>query len=162
MAEGVSDGGPGGDRRGRGKPGSGARLGRRIALAVFWVAAVYMGIVGFYSITTQVFWPERANAWDARCEPGLRELEAELRARSAEHLAGQGSQADVRAMRRWLTDWDARHTTLEDRCEGPGADAHAALATLRHRLDALLVRYDRDNASLMRRIDQGLARVPEE
>lgn len=162
MAEGVSDGGPGGDRRGRGKPMSGARIGRRIALGIFWLGALYMGTVGFYSITSQVFWPERADAWDVGCAEGLEQLEAELRARISEHMASAGSEADVVALRRWLRDWDARHTALGDRCEEDGEDAHAALATLRHRLDVLMVRYDRDHASLVRRIDRGLSSLSEE
>lgn len=131
-------------------------------MGLFWVAAIYVGVVGFYSITSQVFWPERASAWQASCGEGLGQLEAELRARAGEHIASGGSEADLRAMRRWLQDWDTRHNALSDRCEDAAEDAHAALGTLRHRLDVLLVRYDRDHASLVRRIDRGLSRISEE
>ncbi len=121
---------------------------------MFWVVALYVGAAGFYSITKQVFWPERASAFDAGCVEGVRQLEGELLEWASAAVAAGGTTYDRRAAARWLRDWDARHTTLADRCEGRAARAHTKLAILRARTEAFVERFEREQASLVRDIDR--------
>jgi hypothetical protein len=140
------------DRPDRGAP----RTGRRIATAIFWVFAVYIVAVGFWSITPQVFRPEVTDVPAARsCAEGIESLRAELVARASERLAWVGA-TDASSVRRWLDDWDRRHAALAARCRGPGAAPHAALARMRHRTESSLHRFDRELEPLDREIDRGL------
>lgn len=159
MAEGASGGGPGARDRDPKASRSAPRMGRRLATLVFWIAALYVGTVGFYSITRQVFWPEKSSDWEAGCAEGIRTLESELLSRASQVVAGGGAADSQAARRRWLEDWDARHQALDDRCEGAGAEAHADLARLRYRVATLIERFERDEAPLVREIDRNLSRA---
>ena len=135
------------DRNDRSAP----RLGRRLGILVFWCAALYTCVLGFASITRQVFWPATTE-WDAECGEGIAALESELLARASTEVAAGGVASDERRLRTWLRDWDARHATLRDRCTGTEERAHYSLAKLRQRVEAMLQRTTREQAPLVRDI----------
>jgi hypothetical protein len=118
---------------------------------VFWCAALYTCVLGFHSITEQVFWPATTQ-WDAECGEGIASLESELLARASAEVAEGGARSNERTLREWLRDWDARHATLRDRCTGNEERAHYALAKLRQRVEAMLQRSAREQAPLVRDI----------
>ena len=153
----VSGDGSAADARASRKRPSAPRVGRRIATLIFWCAAIYVCGAGVVSITSQVFWPEET-AWETSCADGIGELESELLARASENVAGGGLTANDADLRRWLRDWDLRHATLSERCDGPGKDAHVAIGKLRHRVEAMLRRFDREHAPLVREIERGVRR----
>lgn len=118
---------------------------------VFWCAALYTCVLGFASITRQVFWPE-TTAWEAECGEGIASLEAELLARASVEVAAGGVRSSERTLGTWLRDWDARHATLRERCTGNQERAHYSLAKLRQRVEAMLQRSAREQAPLVRDI----------
>ena len=135
------------DRNDRSAP----RLGRRLASLVFWCAALYTCVLGFASITRQVFWPATTE-WEAECGEGIATLESELLARASAEVATGGVASNERTLRAWLRDWDVRHATLRDRCTGDEKRAHYSLAKLRQRVEAMLQRSAREQAPLVRDI----------
>lgn len=138
------------DRRGR------KSLGRRIATVVVSLAILYLVGVGLASVIPQVFWPDRV-ALDPSltCAEGLREMRAELLARSSDRVASLGAQEDLTP---FFARWDERHVALEPRCSGSELDAWELLGRLRQRVDDTLERVDDEEGDLARRMDNTLAR----
>lgn len=148
---------------GEGRPrvasgGRAARIGRRVGALVFWVGAVYLAIVGFYSIIPQVFFPKSSyeQPAGATCEDGVTALRGELLARAGQRVSGGGVAEDETSLRRWLDDWDDRYAAVGDGCEGSAGEAWAALGRLRHRTEITLRRFDEEQAPLVREIDRRL------
>jgi hypothetical protein len=138
-----------------------ARIGRGVASALFWISALYLAAVGFWSIPRQVFGPQASPAPPATsCERGLDDLRSEMRARAAEHVA-EGGAVDLDEVRRWLESWDRRHAALAPVCDGAGSEAHRVLGVMRHRTEDALRRNAREQAPLERALARALDRLPD-
>jgi hypothetical protein len=123
---------------------------------IFWVAALYVAGVGFYSIPMQVFAPEAsAEAPAADCQSGVAALRAELLARASQHVAGAGIDEDD-TLRGFFEDWDRRHAALAPLCDGPGERAHTNASRMRHRVEDALRRFTREQAPINHAIDEEL------
>lgn len=113
-----------------------------------------MVVVGFYSVMSQVFWPElpataRASA-QLDCSAELEDLRVELLDNAAKHI-GAGGTTPIAP---WLTAWDRRALAATTRCDHP---AVRPLETLRYRIETTLHRFDREEARLSDRVHRLLA-----
>lgn len=129
---------------------------------MFWLLAAWLTTVGLSSIIPQIFWPGGA-AQGARgaCTPALRELRRELLARASEDIA-RASAADPaqrEARLAWFESWDQRlFRTLPGCREQEERAAIAALGRLRHGLQALLERFQREQAPRIELLEQLLGK----
>ncbi len=120
------------------------RIGRRIALAVYWVFLIYIAIVGFYSVVPQVFWPPRPLDETAQavvesgCEEGSNTLRTNLREVLQRHVGGEPNQFDA------FERWDSIHLELTKRCAERAHDLHQ-LETLRYQVATTMRRFDRED-----------------
>ena len=141
---------------GRSRLDAAPRIGRRIATGLFWVGALYLAGVGFYSIPMQVWNPDTASAApSAQCGEGLSALRAELLSHTGEYIAAGGGN-DPGELDAWFLDWDRRHAAMSAPCAGSGEDLHAQLDRMRQGLEMSLRRFDREQAPVNREIDRGL------
>lgn len=105
-------------------------MGRRVAAALFWVAAAWICISGFVSVIPQVFWPAEAARVEPAtpeegCGPALHTLYDDLLDLSARHVRPEaGDPSDA------LAAWDHRFLALSAAC-GSHRGYHP-LARLRH------------------------------
>jgi hypothetical protein len=126
---------------------------------VFWIVALYVAGVGFYSIPGQVFAPEASAAPPAAdCGTGVSMLRAELLARASQHVAGAGIDEED-TLRVFFEEWDREHAALAPLCEGVGDRAHAKLSQMRHRVEDALRRFTREQSPLTHTIDEELAKL---
>ncbi len=131
-------------------------IGRRIATGLFWVCALYLAGVGFYSIPMQIWNPDTAAAApSAQCGEGLSELRAELLSRAGERITAGGGN-DPSELDAWFHDWDRRHAAMATPCASSGEELHAQLDRMRQGIEMSLRRFDREQAPVNREIDRGL------
>jgi len=129
------------------------RIGRRVALAVYWTLLLYLAVVGFYSVTPQVFAPDIDE--DARtelpeaCDPALRLLHEQLREHAARTMHRGHDERDF-----WRR-WDARYDALSVDCHGE--PTYGDVGQLRHRLQTTLQRFQREDGALSREVERLLA-----
>ncbi len=140
--------------------GKAARVGRAIATGLFWISALYLAAVGFWSIPRQVFGPQAAAQAPADdCASGISLLRSEMHARAAEYVA-EGGVVNLAEVRRWLESWDRRHAALAPLCDGAGSEAHRLLGVMRHRTEDALRRHAREQAPLERALARELRTLP--
>ncbi len=140
---------------------AGGRLGRRIGAGVFWILALYLIVVAFYSIVPQVFAESSAPsgvAGGGQCREALGGLRDALVDGLADHVRS-GVRGDPD--RAWLARWDARFAQMEPGCRGPKLEeAVSLLGRLRQRVGRHAVRFDRDVAPALRRLETLLGPAP--
>jgi aminoglycoside phosphotransferase (APT) family kinase protein len=98
-----------------------ARVGRGIAIALYWTITLWVCISALISVVPQVFWPgERAGGLEElsaeACGVRLRALHRELLEGAAADLSGLAAASPERG--RWLEGWDGRYRALEAACSG--------------------------------------------
>lgn len=115
---------------------------RRLALAIYGVALIFVIVAGFRSIIPPIFWPEVPAATDGAldCQGESAALETTLLDRAAEHMR-RGGDTPSATPPAWLGAWDARFHTLRARC--PSLPT-TSLERLRFRLERTLWRFDRN------------------
>jgi hypothetical protein len=133
------------------------RLGRRLAIAIYSVALVYLVIVGFASVIPQVFWPPSDESFDLECADGLDLLRREIDELRLEYLATQ--ETDPAPLRDALESWDLRFNALAKRCD---EEQVHLLNRYRHRVELNLQRYIREDAPLARRVSKALNSTSEQ
>lgn len=128
------------------------RIGRRIAMAIYWVGMVYISIVAFSSVIPQVFWPSVTDALpeSTSCRSAVQTLEDELLEYSA-HLVRTGASAGGLPPQAFFASFDERMRALSSRCDDPEVDT---LERLRHRIERTLRRYELDEAELIRALEE--------
>ena len=142
------------------------RIGRRVALGIYWLFMVYIAVVSFYSLVPQIFWPTTPETLEesARCDAELRVLVAQLREHAADVAAdrvpndGAHEDADAADAANASTDffrrWDDRYVALASRCEGDAR--YDRVGTLRHRIDTTTRRFAREDGRLFHEVERSL------
>lgn len=113
-----------------------ARIGRGIAIALYWALTLWVCISALISVVPQVFWPgERAGEMDdispADCGARLRALHRELLDGAGAEVAGLAEDGPDRG--RWLEGWDGRYRALEASCSG--RPSYGLLLRLRYAIE---------------------------
>jgi hypothetical protein len=109
-----------------------------------------------YSITRQVFRPHTKGTEEVQCLPALAGLKQELLAEASLAIS-QPSSAATQARRRFFDRWDVRLNQLGPYCAESHAAPYATLRRLRHSLESVLVRFDREQLPLLQRLERDLA-----
>ena len=126
-------------------------LGRRLAIAIYTVALVYLVVVGFASVIPQVFWPESDDSFDMDCADGLELLRHEVDTLRLEYVSN--NETDPTAMRETLRSWDLRLNALAKRCD---KDQVHLLNRYRYRVELNLQRYMREDAPLADKVSESI------
>lgn len=126
-------------------------MGRRVAIAIYSVALMYLVVVGFASVIPQVFWPPVDESFDLDCGDGLQLLEHEIDELRLNYLSSP--ESDPTTLRETLAAWDLRLNELATRCD---KDEVELLNRYRHRVELNLQRYMREDAPLAERVHQSL------
>jgi hypothetical protein len=138
------------------------RIGRRVALGIYWLFMVYVAVVSFYSLVPQIFWPTTTETLEetARCDVELRALVTQLREHAADVAADRVGQADVArgdsgtSSDDFFRRWDDRYVALASRCEGDAR--YDRVGTLRHRIDTTTRRFAREDGRLFHEVERSL------
>jgi hypothetical protein len=122
-------------------PGGAAKLGRRIAAAIYWALTAYILGAGFVSVVPQVFWPAEASnissfGDSSDCPAALAALYRDLMDGAAERLRTPRSGAT----QSWLDRWDRRYRDLQGACGH--LRSYSLLARLRYGLEEDLLRFE--------------------
>lgn len=128
------------------------RLGRRIALGVYWVGLIYMLVVGFATVLPSVFFPtSTASDPGGSCRDELSTLQTSMLA-EGERTIGRAEAADIQS---FFDNWDATFVALYDRCSE--APAYVEVERLRYRYEATLRRFAREDRVLIDRAETALS-----
>lgn len=136
-------------------PERAGRLGRRAALALYFVLLAYAVVVGYGTVLQMVYsGPTRAEVADVRgvsCEDGYAQLSADLDtglARLPEALVSHASDSSEspEPLSAFFGAWDHRYRPLAARCPG---QPFPELLRLRHHLELSLRRFGREEAPLI-------------
>lgn len=144
------------------------RIGRRVALGIYWLFMVYIAVVSFYSLVPQIFWPTTTETLEesARCDGELRVLVAQLREHAADVAADRvaptratdttrdDADGDASSSDQFFRRWDARYVALASRCEGDAR--YDRVGTLRHRIDTTTRRFAREDGRLFHEVERSL------
>lgn len=146
------------------------RIGRRVALGIYWLFMVYVAVVSFYSLIPQIFWPTTTETLEesARCDGELRVLVAQLREHAADVAADRvapteaptdaarrdGAPGDATSSEQFFRRWDDRYVALASRCEGDAR--YDRVGTLRHRIDTTTRRFAREDGRLFHEVERSL------
>lgn len=144
------------------------RIGRRVALGIYWLFMVYIAVVSFYSLVPQIFWPTTTETLEesARCDAELRVLVAQLREHAADVAADRVAptpddttrddtdDGDDTSSEPFFRRWDARYVALASRCEGDAR--YDRVGTLRHRIDTTTRRFAREDGRLFHEVERSL------
>lgn len=123
-----------------------AKIGRRFAIALYWIVVVYVTAAGFISVIPQVFWPADAYGVSPETPPhgcafAFRELHDDLlRTAEAHHDPRSNPLAP------FLREWDERYRALESSCGH--LHSYTLLSRVRYRLEEHLLRFDAELAPL--------------
>lgn len=133
---------------------------------VFWLLSAWLITVGLSSIIPQIFWPGGDVRNDAQsCSSALRTLRRELLAHASEQIAHAPSAAEQASSRdallTWFDQWDARLFQARPACREQERAAWTELGRLRHGMQALIERFEREEAPRIQRLEQLLGRVEE-
>jgi hypothetical protein len=126
-------------------------IGRRLAIAIYSIALVYLVVVGFASVIPQVFWPQSDESFDLDCPDGLELLRHEVDELRLAYLST--NETDPTAMTIALQSWDLRLNALAKRCD---EDQVHLLNRYRHRVELNLQRYMREDAPLAERVSENV------
>jgi hypothetical protein len=125
---------------------------------LFWLLTAWLITVGLSSIIPQIFWPNGDVQSEASsCSPALRELQRELLSRTSERIARSSTAAvasDREALLAWFEDWDQRLFQARNSCSEPERAAWTELGRLRHGMQALIERFEREEAPRIQRLEQ--------
>ncbi|MEZ4251479.1 MAG: hypothetical protein R3B99_24975 [Polyangiales bacterium] len=126
------------------------RIGRRVALAIYWSFMLYVAVVSFYSLIPQIFWPKSHDTLEetGTCEMELTSLVERLRAHVAATVGGEAPEEE------FFRRWDDRYVALRPRCEDD--DRYARVGTLRHRIDTTEKRFAREDGRLFEEVERSL------
>lgn len=134
---------------------------------VFWLLSAWLITVGLSSIIPQIFWPagEEQSANEA-CRPTLRTLRRELLDRATTSIAHAPAPRDGASERdallSWFEQWDQRLFRVRPSCrEDDERAAWTELGRLRHGMQALIERFEREEAPRIERLDQLLGKLDE-
>jgi hypothetical protein len=133
---------------------------------VFWLLTAWLITVGLSSIIPQIFWPAGDVRNDAQsCGTALRTLRRELLARASQHIAHAPSAAEQTSSRdallSWFDQWDERLFQARPACREQERAAWTELGRLRHGMQALIERFEREEAPRIERLEQLLGKVEE-
>lgn len=135
---------------------------------VFWLLAAWLITVGLSSIIPQIFWPagdlarddsSRAGETtrvDGSCRQALRALRHELLTRVTTRLSASSApdEGDRDALLDWFEQWDKRLAQAEPGCTDPERDAVVELGRIRHAMQSLVERFEREEAPRLLRLEQ--------
>lgn len=125
------------------------RIGRNVALGLYFLALAYLVVLGFWTTIAGVFAQptaeERALVREGSCDSIRRELSRSLRDASARYVM----DGDRSENQRFLLEFDHRFRGLRARCDD---DATRELDTLRHRVEIQLLRFEHENAQSFDRL----------
>jgi hypothetical protein len=129
---------------------------------LFWLLSAWLITVGLSSIIPQIFWPNGdAQSHEASCSAALRELRRELLSRTSERIA-HTAEFPVASSRdellAWFEGWDKRLFEARPSCREPERAAWTELGRLRHGMQALIERFEREEAPRIQRLEQLLGR----
>ncbi|MFT5356567.1 MAG: hypothetical protein ACI9KE_003792 [Polyangiales bacterium] len=128
------------------------RLGRRIALGVYWVGLLYVLVVGFATVLPRVFFPATTVADPGgACLDELSTLQSSMLA-EGERSIGRAEAADIQT---FFDNWDATFVALYDRCSD--VPAYVEVERLRYRYQATLRRFAREDRVLIDRAETALS-----
>jgi len=131
------------------------RLGRRVALGLFWVVAVWISVAAALAVTRGVFTGAPEGAAHVSCSEGLRALSgAIVRARTAA-AGSEGSEDEALArFRGGLEPEWSTHNAVTAACHGRAEDERAldALERLRYAEEHAVRREAGELAPLRRRV----------
>jgi hypothetical protein len=127
------------------RPASSRRIGRRVALALYFAVIGYLAVVGLASVIPQLFFPATDPHRIGDCHAARDALTTELRTMAGDVIEnGRDVEASTDA---FFVRWDARFRAVENRCDD---STTASLGRLRYRLETTLRRYEREEAPLLR------------
>ena len=133
---------------------------------VFWLLSAWLITVGLSSIIPQIFWPGGDVRNDAAsCSSALRALRRELLAHASQQIAQAPSAAEQASSRdallTWFDHWDARLFQARPACREQERAAWTELGRLRHGMQAMIERFEREEAPRIQRLEQLLGKVEE-
>lgn len=129
------------------------RLGRRIALGVYWVGLIYMLVVGFATVLPRVFFPTSpVPDPGGACLDELSTLQTSMLAEGEQSIIGRAEATDIQS---FFDNWDATFVALYDRCGD--APAYVEVERLRYRYEATLRRFAREDRVLIDRAETALS-----
>jgi len=130
---------------------------------VFWLLSAWLTTVGLSSIIPQIFWPNGdAHSDAASCRPALRELRDELLARTSRSIASASSDTERPVLLAWFDRWDKRVYEARSACTGDENDAWVELVRLRHGMQGLVERFEREQSPRIERLELLLGRQASE
>ena len=122
---------------------------------VFWLLTAWLITVGLSSIIPQIFWPGSAAHGEgaaADCTESLRALRKELLARASERIAKPHAEPED-AQLVFFEHWDERHFAARASCQSD-EKAWTELGRLRHGMQGLLDRFEREQSPRLLRLEQ--------
>jgi hypothetical protein len=138
---------------------SGGRIGRKLGIGLFWLAAIYMVGMSTASIVPALYFPAAAPKPKphaaGQCAERMRVLERDLLAKVADVL----QRGEVNGLERWLLAWDQRSLELAGGC-GPLEPARQDLLQLRADLGTLLASYRSGPLRAQQRLQRALELWP--
>ncbi|MDB4976086.1 MAG: hypothetical protein JWN48_4427 [Myxococcaceae bacterium] len=125
---------------------------------VFWLLSTWLATVGLSSIIPQIFWPAGdVHSSATSCGPALRELRTELLTRMSHSIASPSTETRHEDLLAWFEDWDKRLFVAKPACRDDERPAWRELTRLRHGMQGLIERFEREEAPHNQRLDQLLA-----
>jgi hypothetical protein len=125
--------------------------------AAFWLLAAWLIAAGLSSIIPQIFWPSGEAAVEGSCESSLRALQRELLEYASASIAQAPSAHDQAKRESWLVDWDHRLALSRPSCTPREQKAWAELMRLRHGLEGLIERFERDEVPRLHKFEAFLS-----
>ncbi|MDB4987542.1 MAG: hypothetical protein JWN04_2720 [Myxococcaceae bacterium] len=129
---------------------------------VFWLLSAWLATVGLSSIIPQIFWP----AGDVRneatsCSPALRELRSQLLTRMSQSIASPSAETRHEELLAWFEHWDQQLFEAKPACRDDERAAWTELTRLRHGMQGLIERFEREETPHIERLDRLLAQPAE-
>lgn len=128
---------------------------------VFWLLSAWLVTVGLSSIIPQIFWPAGDVHTDATsCGPALSELRSQLLTRMSHSIASPSSGDSQSPEQRheelvtWFSDWDRKLFEAKPACRDTERPAWRELTRLRHGMQGLIERFEREEAPHNERFDK--------
>ena len=138
---------------------------------VFWLLSAWLITVGLSSIIPKIFWPDSglpaaSHGQGTDCKPALRELRRELLARTSQSISEapppSSGEQDREALLAWFERWDQKLFQARPACRDESdRAAWTELGRLRHGMQALIERFEREEAPRIQRLEQLLGKLEE-
>lgn len=121
---------------------------------VFWLLAAWLAVVGLGSLVPQIFGPAfgAAKAGES-CTEDLNDLTTELLDYAGDWLKAHRRQGARDTLERFFSDFDRRLMQTKASCTERERAAFTELARLRHGVEALLQRFEREELPHVRKLD---------